>query len=105
MRFSLIMLITVHGTTPKYSSSEVQHWMALMAMSVCSIQPSITAPSFAIFMQRGAGTSVGGNIFFDGRSFACAAVSSSFIAAMRPRISERSMGSTEMPRASRIFSL
>jgi hypothetical protein len=25
MRFSLIMLITVQGTTPKYSSSEVQH--------------------------------------------------------------------------------
>jgi len=24
------MLITVHGTTPKYSSIDVQHWMAEM---------------------------------------------------------------------------
>ena len=29
-RFSLIMLMTVQGTTPKYSSSEVQHWIAEM---------------------------------------------------------------------------
>src|SRR5216684_3349561 len=38
-------------------------------------------------------------------SFFCANASSSFMRAIRPRISERSMVSTEMPLASRIFSL
>ena len=47
-RSLLIMLIIVQGTTPKYSSIAVQHCTALMATSV-SIQPSTTAPSFAIF--------------------------------------------------------
>ena len=56
IRFSLIMLMTVQGTTPKNSSSEVQHWMALMATWVCSIQVSITAPSLAIFMRASMGT-------------------------------------------------
>jgi hypothetical protein len=37
MRFSLIMLMTVQGTTPKNSSSEVQHWMAEMETWVCCI--------------------------------------------------------------------
>ncbi len=56
IRFSLIMLITVQGTTPKNSSSDVQHWMALIETSVCSIQVSITVPSFAIFISASAGT-------------------------------------------------
>ena len=50
------MLITVQGTTPKYSSSDVQHWTALMATSVCFIHRSITAPSLAIFSSAAAGT-------------------------------------------------
>ena len=37
IRFSLIILITVQGTTPKYSSSDVQHCTALKATSVCAI--------------------------------------------------------------------
>ena len=56
MRFSLIMLMTVQGTTPKNSSSDVQHCTALMATSVSAIQPSMTAPSLAILSKAGAGT-------------------------------------------------
>ena len=56
MRLSLIMLITVQGTTPKNSSSDVQHCTALMVVPVCSIHSSITAPSFAIFIRASAGT-------------------------------------------------
>ena len=51
----LIMLMTVHGTTPKYSSMEVQHWMALACKLRSPIQPSMTAPSLAIFMSAPAG--------------------------------------------------
>ncbi len=50
------MLITVQGTTPKYSSSEVQHCTALMVTSVCAIHWSITAPSLAILSSAAAGT-------------------------------------------------
>ena len=49
------MLITVHGTTPKNSSSEVQHWIALMVTSVSCIQVWITAPSLAIFTSAASG--------------------------------------------------
>ena len=42
MRLLLIMLMMVQGTTPKYSSMEVQHWTALIFTSVCVIQSSIT---------------------------------------------------------------
>ena len=52
----LIMLMTVQGTTPRFSSMEVQHWTALMVTSVAAIQWSMTAPSFAIFNNAGAGT-------------------------------------------------
>ena len=54
-RLSLIMLMTVQGTTPKYSSIDVQHCMALMASSFAAIHCSITAPSLAIFMRAAAG--------------------------------------------------
>ena len=56
IRFSLIMLITVQGTTPKNSSSDVQHCTALTSTSVSFIQPSMTAPSLAIFIRAAAGT-------------------------------------------------
>ena len=49
------MLMTVHGTTPKNSSIEVQHWTALMSRSVCFIQRSITTPSIDIFMIASSG--------------------------------------------------
>jgi hypothetical protein len=38
----LIMLMIVQGTTPKYSSIEVQHCTAVILTSVCFIQSSIT---------------------------------------------------------------
>ena len=56
IRLLLIMLITVQGTTPKYSSIEVQHCTALMCTSVSRIQPSTTAPSFAILISASSGT-------------------------------------------------
>ena len=59
------MLITVQGTTPKYSSIEVQHCTALMASSFAFIQLSITAPSLAIFIKRGCGNAVGGDVALD----------------------------------------
>ena len=37
-RSLLIMLMTVQGTTPKYSSIDVQHWTALMSSSSRFIQ-------------------------------------------------------------------
>src|ERR1035438_4268180 len=49
MRSLLIILMMVQGTMPKYSSKEVQHWTALTVTLVCFIQPSMTAPSLAIF--------------------------------------------------------
>ena len=48
MRSLDIMLMMVQGTTPKYSSIDVQHCTALMVTLVCFIQPSMTAPSLAI---------------------------------------------------------
>ena len=56
IRLLLIMLMTVQGTTPKNSSIDVQHCTALMVQSVCRIHSSITAPSFAIFINAVAGT-------------------------------------------------
>ena len=49
------MLITVHGTTPKNSSIDVQHWTALMSRSLSAIHRSITTPSMAIFMIASSG--------------------------------------------------
>ena len=46
----------MQGTTPKYSSIEVQHCTALIMTSVCFIQSSITSPSLAIFTSAGSGT-------------------------------------------------
>ena len=68
------MLITVQGTTPKYSSIEVQHCTALIVISVCVIQPSITAPSLAIFISAASGTLLGRTYFLIAASFACAAI-------------------------------
>ena len=63
---SLIMLMTVQGTTPKNSSIDVQHCTALIVTCVCFIQPSMTAPSFAIFISASSGTPDGGDILLDG---------------------------------------
>ncbi len=52
----LIMLMTVQGTTPKYSSIDVQHCTALACRSLACIQFSMTAPSFAILRSAAAGT-------------------------------------------------
>ena len=53
---SLIMLMTVQGTTPKNSCSAVQHWIADPSSRSASIQSSTTAPSFAIFSNAASGT-------------------------------------------------
>src|SRR6516225_6047816 len=50
-----VRIIAVQGTTPKNSSSEVQHWIALMVTSVSFIQLWITAPSLAIFTNAASG--------------------------------------------------
>ncbi len=50
------MLMMVQGTTPKYSSIEVQHCTALTSSSLACIQSSITAPSLAILSRACAGT-------------------------------------------------
>src|SRR5690242_18614023 len=55
MRSLLIMLMIVHGTTPKNSSIAVQHCTALIVTSTSCIQPSITAPSLAILRSAGCG--------------------------------------------------
>ena len=104
-RLSLIMLMTVHGTTPKFSSMEVQHCTALIATSVAAIHWSITAPSFAIFIKAAAGTLLASTYFLIDASFACAVSSLSFMRSMRPSTSDRSSVSIEMPFDSRIFSL
>ena len=92
------MLITVQGTTPKYSSIEVQHCTALMARSFACIQPSTTAPSFAIFISAACGHARRWTRTLESRPVSPApAASSSFIFSMRPKISDRSIGSTAMP--------
>jgi len=42
----LSMLITVQGTTPKYSSIDVQHCTEVTSISLAVTQPSITAPAW-----------------------------------------------------------
>src|ERR1700722_3550223 len=70
MRLSLIMLMTVQGTTPKYSSMEVQHWTELMVSSLAFIQVSMTAPSFDIFMSAASGVLLRGMYFLMALSLA-----------------------------------
>src|SRR5579884_1949522 len=50
-----IMLISVHGTTPKYSSIAVQHCTDVPANSFTPIHSSTTTPNFAIFISDPAG--------------------------------------------------
>ncbi len=52
---SLIMLMIVHGTTPKNSSSAVQHCTALTFTSASRIQRSMTSPSLAILISASLG--------------------------------------------------
>src|SRR3569833_2438137 len=93
-----IMLITVQGTTPKYSSIDVQHCTALIVTGAVFIQFSITAPSFAIFSSASSGIPCVVTYFLIADSFACAASSLSFIRLMRPKISDRSIVSVVVPR-------
>ena len=104
MRLSLIMLMMVQGTTPKNSSIEVQHCTALMVTWVCFIQPSITAPSFAIFISASSGMPDVVTYFLIAASLPCAASSLSFMRLMRPKISERSIVSIVMPLVSKMRS-
>ena len=104
MRLSLIMLIMVQGTTPKNSSIEVQHCTALIVTGAVFIQPSITAPSFAIFSSDSSGIPAVVTYFLIAASLACAASSLSFMRLMRPKISERSIVSMVMPLVSKMRS-
>ena len=52
--------VTVHGTTPKYSSIAVQHCTALTVTSSSFIQVSMTWPSFAILSRASLGTLAAG---------------------------------------------
>src|ERR1035441_3765920 len=78
IRSLLIMLMTVHGTTPKYSSIEVQHCTALIVTWVCFIHPSMTAPSFDILRSASSGIPAVVTYCLIDASFACAASSVSF---------------------------
>ena len=98
------MLIIVQGTTPKNSSIEVQHCTALMSMCACFIQPSITAPSLAIFNRAASAMPVVLTYCLIAANFAWAASSLSFMRLMRPKISDRSIVSTVMPLVSKIRS-
>ena len=100
IRFSLIMLITVHGTTPKNSSSDVQHWMALMETCVCSIQRIDHRAELGHLHQRFEREPDRWRRTSGWHPAWPASASSSFMRMMRPKISERSMGSTVMPLAS-----
>ena len=101
----LIIHMIVHGTTPKNSSSEVQHCTALIVTSASTIQPSITVPSFAIFRSAASGIPSVGTYSIICSSFSIRGGVVVLEASTRPRISDRSIGSTAMPFASRIFSL
>src|SRR5487761_1245695 len=78
IRFSLIMLIMVQGTTPKYSSRDVQHCTALIVVCVCCIHCSITQPSLAIFINAGSGTEAVFTFFLMAASLASTLLSPSF---------------------------
>ena len=54
-RLLLMMLISVQGTTPKYSSMEVQHWMAEACRRLSAIQSSTTTPKRAMRSRAWAG--------------------------------------------------
>ena len=58
--------MTVQGTMPRYSSIEVQHCTAETVSSVAAIQPSITAPSLAIFISAASGVCADGDVLLDG---------------------------------------
>ena len=79
--------------------------MALMARSWDCIHSSMTAPSLAILMSAVLRDIGVGDVGMDGVELG----GDGFIGVgerlMRPKISERSMGSTVMPLASRSFSL
>ena len=98
------MLMMVQGTTPKNSSIDVQHCTALTVTLVCFIHPSITAPSLAILSSAPSGIPEVLTYFLMAASLACAASSVSFIRLMRPKISDRSIGSIEMPAVSKMRS-
>ena len=105
IRLLLIMLMMVQGTTPKYSSIAVQHCTALTLTSVDFIQSSTTKPSLAILISAASGIPLVVTYLRMSCSFPSTPLSVSLSLAIRPRISERSTVSTEMPWDSRIFSL
>ena len=100
-----IRLISVQGTTPKNSSIAVQHWMEVPASSFACIQSSTTTPNLAILRSEGEGIPSVRTYPPMPASFAWTFASSSLSRPMRPRTSERSRVSTEMPACSISFSL
>ncbi len=69
IKSSLIMLITVQGTTPRFSSIEVQHWIALMRDSRL-FHPAVDhGAELGHLDQRGLGHIVCGDVLLDGLQF------------------------------------
>jgi len=91
------MLMIVHGTTPRFSSMEVQHCTALIATSVAAIHWSTTAPSLAIFIRATSGTLLASTYFLIEASFDGQGPSLVFHTLDTPNTSERSKVSMEIP--------
>ena len=64
-RSLLIMLITVQGTTPKNSSIDVQHWIALTLTSACVHPVLDDEAELGHLQERGVGNAAGGDVVLD----------------------------------------
>ncbi len=106
IRSLLIMLMTVQGTMPMFSSIDVQHCSAVMSSRVSSIQRRMPTAILAIFISAAAGT-FGPTLAYALTASSCSltAGSSSFMRSIQPASSLRSSVSTLMPLSSSSFSL
>ena len=104
-RALLSMLMAVQGTTPKYSSIEVQHWMAVPASSCSAMCASRTTANLAMRSSDSFGILVAFTYWRISSSFDSTAESLSLRFHALPKISDRSTLSTEMPARSSSFSL
>src|SRR5579884_1364162 len=98
-----IMLISVHGTTPKYSSIAVQHCTDVPANSFAPIHSSTTTPNFAIFISAPAGIPSVLTYPRIPSSFAFPLPSPSPSRSAFPSTSDKSTVSTVLPPRSTIF--
>ena len=100
------MLMIVQGTTPKFSSIELQHWMEMASSSLAARHRSITTPSLAIFVSAAVGNAAAVAVELDGLPFGRRRRRRpASRRSIRPNTSERSRVSTLMPACSSSFSL